>query len=74
MIRLPPYSITYKHFAELCDGQSVNVEVSMTTILMQLLFKFGLHIAVCFTALILCTLSVSGSGLISCTPYTPAKS
>ena len=35
MITLPPYSITYKHFAELCEGQSINVEVSMIIIVVH---------------------------------------
>ena len=27
MITLPLYSITYKHFAELCNGELINMEV-----------------------------------------------
>ena len=33
MITLPPYSITYKHFADLCNGQSIDMKVRNSVIL-----------------------------------------
>ena len=43
MITLPPYSITYKHFAELCNGESINMEVRIVTFISMYLLTKNRH-------------------------------